>query len=97
MLKGLVVVESPAKAKTLGTFLGSDYKVIASYGHVRDLLPKSGSVDVKNHYAMVWQVSDKGKTQIAEIKKYLKNTDNLYDRRKRRIIEYFYSKLLLFK
>ena len=78
MLKGLVVVESPAKAKTLGTFLGSDYKVIASYGHVRDLLPKSGSVDVKNHYAMVWQVSDKGKTQIAEIKKYLKNTDNLF-------------------
>ena len=78
MLKGLVVVESPAKAKTLGTFLGDEYKIIASYGHVRDLLPKSGSVDVNNHYAMVWQTSDKGKKQIAEIKKYLKDTNHLF-------------------
>ena len=53
MLKGIVVVESPAKAKTLGNYLGKTYKVIASYGHVRDLVSKNGSVDPENHYKML--------------------------------------------
>lgn len=78
MLKGVVVVESPAKAKTLGAYLGKDYKVIASYGHVRDLVPKSGSVDPKDHYKMLWDFSGRGKKQISEISASLSLSDNLF-------------------
>jgi DNA topoisomerase-1 len=77
-LKGVVVVESPAKAKTLEAFLGRDYKVIASYGHIRDLVPKSGSVDTNDHYKMAWLFSDRGKKQIGEIVSALKSADSLY-------------------
>ncbi len=77
-MKGVVVVESPAKAKTLSTFLGKDYKVIASYGHVRDLVSKSGSVDPNNHFKMLWEENVRGKKQIKEIVTNLKNSDNLY-------------------
>src|SRR5688572_14963533 len=51
----LVVVESPAKAKTIEKYLGSEYRVLASYGHVRDLPPKDGSVDPDNGFAMEWE------------------------------------------
>lgn len=78
MSKFVVVVESPAKAKTLGSYLGSDYKVIASYGHIRDLPSKDGSVDVGNHYHMVWQMNDRGRKQIKEISEALSGTENLY-------------------
>lgn len=77
-MKGIVVVESPAKAKTLSTFLGKDYKVIASYGHVRDLVSKSGSVDPENHFKMVWEANVRGKKQIKEIADNLKLSDTLF-------------------
>ncbi|RZM26159.1 MAG: DNA topoisomerase I, partial [Sphingomonas sp.] len=58
----LVIVESPAKAKTIEKYLGSDYRVLASYGHVRDLPPKDGSVDPDNGFAMEWEnYADKAK------------------------------------
>lgn len=78
MLNNLVVVESPAKAKTLSAFLGSDYKVIASYGHVRDLVSKSGSVDPNDHFKMIWETSDRGQKQINIINDTLKKVKNLY-------------------
>ncbi len=78
MLNNLVIVESPAKAKTLSAFLGSDYKVIASYGHVRDLVSKSGSVDTNDHFKMKWETSDRGKKQINVINDTLKKVKNLY-------------------
>ncbi len=77
-MKGVVVVESPAKAKTLSTFLGKDYKVIASYGHVRDLVSKSGSVDPDNHFKMLWETNVRGKKQIKEIADSLKLSNNLF-------------------
>ncbi len=78
VLKGIVVVESPAKAKTLGAYLGKDYKVIASYGHIRDLVSKNGSVDPENHYKMLWEFNARGKKQIKEISDSLKLSDNLF-------------------
>ena len=78
MLKNLVIVESPAKAKTLSAFLGSEYKVIASYGHVRDLVSKDGSVDPNNHFKMKWAISDRGQKQINIINDTLKTVNNLY-------------------
>lgn len=78
MLDNLVIVESPAKAKTLSAFLGADYKVIASYGHVRDLVSKSGSVDPNNHFNMIWETSDRGQKQINIIYDTLKKVKNLY-------------------
>lgn len=78
MLKGIVVVESPAKAKTLGAYLGKDYKVIASYGHIRDLVSKNGSVDPNDHYKMLWEFNTRGRKQIKEISDSLKLSDNLF-------------------
>ncbi|MDR3030981.1 MAG: type I DNA topoisomerase [Holosporales bacterium] len=78
MLKGIVIVESPAKAKTLETYLGKDYKVIASYGHIRDLVSKNGSVDTNNHYKMLWEFNERGKRQIKEISDCIKTSDNLF-------------------
>ena len=78
MLKGIVVVESPAKAKTLGNYLGKTYKVIASYGHVRDLVSKNGSVDPENHYKMLWEFNARGKKQLKEISDAIKQSDNVF-------------------
>ena len=58
----VVVVESPAKAKTINKYLGSDYTVLASYGHVRDLPPKDGSVDPDNDFEMTWEIAPSGST-----------------------------------
>ena len=58
----VVVVESPAKAKTINKYLGKDYKVLASYGHVRDLPSKDGSVDPDNDFEMIWQADSKSGT-----------------------------------
>jgi DNA topoisomerase-1 len=74
----VVIVESPAKAKTINKYLGADYKVLASYGHVRDLLAKDGAVDPENGFAMQWQVDDRAKKQIGEIRKALKGADHLF-------------------
>ncbi len=64
MSKNLVVVESPAKARTLKKYLGKDYEVLASYGHVRDLLPKEGAVDPQHDFAMKYQVIEKNEKHL---------------------------------
>ncbi len=66
-MKNLLIVESPAKAKTIGKYLGSDYKVLASFGHVRDLPSKNGSVDPNNDFAMSYEVSAKSSKNVKEI------------------------------
>ncbi len=73
----VVVVESPAKAKTINKYLGSDYVVLASYGHVRDLPPKDGSVDTENDFAMTWEVGPDSKKHIRAIVEALKTDDEL--------------------
>ena len=74
----VVVVESPAKASTISKYLGPDYRVLASYGHVRDLLPKDGSVRPDDAFAMDWTVSDGAERHIGAIGKALKGADRLY-------------------
>lgn len=78
MTKSIVVVESPAKAKTLKSYLGKDYEILASYGHVRDLLPKSGAVDPEQQFEMKYQMLDKNKKHVDAIVKALKKADDLY-------------------
>ena len=68
----VVVVESPAKAKTINKYLGKDYKVLASYGHIRDLPSKDGSVDPDNDFEMVWQADSKSQARIREIAEAVK-------------------------
>ena len=74
----VVVVESPTKAKTINRYLGSDYQVFASYGHVRDLPAKDGSVEPERDFAMSWQVDPKAKKHIDQIAKALAGSDKLY-------------------
>lgn len=74
----LVIVESPAKAKTINKYLGGDYKVLASFGHVRDLPSKDGSVLPDENFAMIWAVSDRGKKTMKEIGDAVKQVDNVY-------------------
>ncbi|WP_133489533.1 type I DNA topoisomerase [Aliiroseovarius marinus] len=73
----VVVVESPAKAKTINKYLGSDYTVLASYGHVRDLPPKDGSVDTDNDFAMTWEVGRDSAKHVRAIADALKDDNNL--------------------
>ncbi|WP_298015998.1 type I DNA topoisomerase [uncultured Parasphingopyxis sp.] len=73
----LVVVESPAKAKTIEKYLGKDYKVLASYGHVRDLPPKDGSVDPDDGFAMTWQAYGDKTKQLKAIADAAKQSDEL--------------------
>ncbi|GIK48718.1 MAG: type I DNA topoisomerase [Hyphomonadaceae bacterium] len=73
----VVVVESPAKAKTINKYLGSDYKVLASYGHIRDLPPKDGSVKPDQDFAMDWEIDPKSRQRVKEIADALKNADSL--------------------
>ena len=73
----LVVVESPAKAKTINKYLGSDYKVLASYGHIRDLPSKDGSVDPEHDFAMQWEFSAAGRKHLNDIITALKDCDTL--------------------
>jgi DNA topoisomerase-1 len=73
----VVVVESPAKAKTINRYLGSDYRVLASYGHVRDLPSKDGSVKPDQDFEMTWQVDQKASRRINEIAAALKGADRL--------------------
>ncbi|MFT9061501.1 MAG: type I DNA topoisomerase [Acetobacter orientalis] len=74
----VVVVESPAKAKTINKYLGNDYTVLASFGHVRDLPPKDGSVRPDEGFAMSWQADERGTKQVAAIIKALKGAKTLY-------------------
>ena len=73
----IVVVESPAKAKTIEKYLGKDYKVLASYGHVRDLIPKEGAIDTENSYAMKYDIIEKNEKHVDAIAKALKKADAL--------------------
>ncbi|TFL18781.1 type I DNA topoisomerase [Jannaschia formosa] len=73
----VVVVESPAKAKTINGYLGKDYKVLASYGHVRDLVGKDGSVDPEQGFAMTWEVPADSKKRIKDIADALAEDPNL--------------------
>lgn len=73
----VVVVESPAKAKTINKYLGSDYTVLASYGHVRDLPPKDGSVDTENDFDMKWEIANDSRKHVAAIAEALKTDDAL--------------------
>lgn len=77
MSKYLVIVESPAKAKTIQKYLGKDYEVLASYGHVRDLPPKKGSVNPDQHFHMTYSPIEKNARHIESIAKALKNSDTL--------------------
>ncbi len=73
----VVVVESPAKAKTINKYLGSDFKVLASYGHIRDLPSKDGSVKPDDDFAMVWEVDPKAQGRIKEIADAMKTATRL--------------------
>jgi len=74
----VVVVESPAKAKTINKYLGQDFTVLASFGHVRDLPPKDGSVRPEEDFAMDWESEDRGERQVNEIARALKGAKRLF-------------------
>jgi DNA topoisomerase-1 len=74
----LVIVESPAKAKTIKKYLGKDFEVLASYGHVRDLVPKEGAVDPEHHFAMKYQVVERNQKHVDAISRALKKADSLF-------------------
>ena len=78
MSSKLVIVESPAKCKTIQKYLGKDVVVLASYGHVRDLLPKEGAVDTANDFAMKYQVIERNSKHVDAIAKAMKKADVLY-------------------
>jgi len=78
MSKNLVIVESPAKAKTIKKYLGKDYEVLASYGHVRDLVPKEGAVDPDHGFAMKYQILEKNEKYLNAIAKALAKADAIY-------------------
>ncbi len=78
MPKNLVIVESPAKAKTIGKYLGNDFAVMASYGHVRDLVPKEGAVDPADGFAMKYQVIERNEKHVNAIIRALKKSKALY-------------------
>ena len=73
----LVIVESPAKAKTINKYLGSDYKVLASFGHIRDLPSKDGSVNPDDGFAMTWELSAGGKKRLNDIVAAVKDADTI--------------------
>jgi len=73
----IVVVESPAKAKTINRYLGSGYEVLASFGHVRDLPAKDGSVDPEHNFRMIWEVDDKSQKRLNDIARALKGASKL--------------------
>ena len=78
MAKNLLIVESPAKAKTINKYLGKDFTVLASYGHVRDLVPKEGAVDPDNGFAMRYETIEKNEKHVDAIAKAAKAADHLY-------------------
>ena len=77
-MKNLVIVESPAKAKTIEKFLGKDYTVKSSYGHIRDLAKKEMSIDVENHYEPQYQISDDKRALVSELKKAVASAEQVW-------------------
>lgn len=77
-MSSVVVVESPAKAKTINKYLGDDYTVLASYGHIRDLPSKNGSVEPDDDFAMKWEIDSRSKKHVDEIAKAVKNADAVF-------------------
>lgn len=78
MSSNLLIVESPAKSRTLKKYLGPDFEIMASYGHVRDLVPKEGAVDTDNGFAMKYEIIDRNRKHVSDILRRLKGADNLY-------------------
>ena len=78
MAKNLLIVESPAKAKTINKYLGKDFTVLASYGHVRDLIPKEGAVDPDADFAMTYAVIEKNEKHVDAIAKAAKGAEHLF-------------------
>jgi DNA topoisomerase-1 len=78
MAENLVIVESPAKARTIKKYLGKDFEVLASYGHVRDLIPKEGAVDPDHGFAMHYQLIERNVRHVEVISKALKRAQSLY-------------------
>jgi len=78
MAKNLLIVESPAKAKTINRYLGSDFEVLASYGHVRDLPSKDGAVDTENNFAMHYELSEGSKKHVDKIVKATRAAESVY-------------------
>ena len=78
MAENLVIVESPAKAKTIKKYLGKDFEVLASYGHVRDLVPKEGAVDPEHDFRMQYRVIERNEKHVEAISKSLKKASSLY-------------------
>lgn len=76
--QNVVIVESPAKAKTINKYLGKDFDVLASFGHVRDLLAKDGAVAPDNNFAMTWEISDRSEKTIKDIAAAVKQADTIY-------------------
>ena len=100
MSKNLVVVESPAKAKTIEKFLGSDYHVMSSYGHIRDLADKGIGIDFDNNYNPIYVVSTDKKKIVAELKKAAKVAETVWlasdeDREGEAIAWHLYDELKL--
>src|SRR6478735_3270676 len=78
MAKNLLIVESPAKAKTINKYLGKDFTVLASYGHVRDLVPKEGAVDPERDFAMRYELIEKNEKHVEALAKAAKGADDIY-------------------
>ncbi|GAB3736163.1 DNA topoisomerase I [Luteimonas pelagia] len=78
MAKNLLIVESPAKAKTINKYLGKDFNVLASYGHVRDLVPKEGAVDPERGFAMRYDLIEKNEKHVAAIAKAVKSAEAVF-------------------
>src|SRR5688572_32276172 len=78
MAKNLLIVESPAKAKTINKYLGKDFTVLASYGHVRDLVPREGAVDTERGFAMRYELIEKNERHVEAIARAAKSATGLY-------------------
>ncbi len=78
MAKNLLIVESPAKAKTINKYLGKDFQVLASYGHVRDLRPKEGAVDTEHDFAMAYEIIERNEKHVDAIAKAARQADDIY-------------------
>lgn len=77
-MSSLVIVESPAKAKTIEKYLGEGFKVLASYGHIRDLPAKDGSVHPDDNFSMDWEIDDRSRKHVTAITKAMKSADQLF-------------------